>query len=98
VRRARLTPAGLDERAELDRRSDALAVSVLEPLSEAQRELVAAMAEVERLLDASAVAIAVEDPAGPTPGGAWSATSPRSTSASTRASTRRSASRPTFPS
>ncbi len=66
VRRARLTEAGLAERAELDRRSDGLAVSVLDPLSEEQRSrLTAAMAEVERLLAASMVRVEVEDPASP---------------------------------
>lgn len=63
VRRARLTEAGLDERAELDRRSDEFASAVLEPLSEGQRvRLTAAMAEVERLLVASMVTIAVAGP------------------------------------
>src|SRR5919108_1885222 len=38
VRVARLTPAGLAEREELDRRSDELAASLLEPLSDAQRD------------------------------------------------------------
>src|SRR5262245_17505798 len=47
VRHVRLTAAGAAERAELDRRSDELAASVLDPLSERQRaRLVAAMAEV----------------------------------------------------
>ena len=56
MRTARLTPRGLDERAELDRRNDAVASSILEPLGDAQRErLVGAMAEVERLLVASMV-------------------------------------------
>jgi DNA-binding MarR family transcriptional regulator/GNAT superfamily N-acetyltransferase len=63
VRCARLTEAGLAERTELDRRSDDLASSFLEPLSAAQRaRLVSAMAEVERLLRASAVRVAIEDP------------------------------------
>jgi DNA-binding MarR family transcriptional regulator/predicted GNAT family acetyltransferase len=57
--RARLTRKGLAEVWELDRRSDAFAASFLAPLSEAQQtRLVAAMAEVERLLQASAVEIA----------------------------------------
>ena len=48
---------------ELDRLSDAYAESVLAPLGTAQREsLVAAMATVERLLQASAVRIAAEAP------------------------------------
>jgi DNA-binding MarR family transcriptional regulator/N-acetylglutamate synthase-like GNAT family acetyltransferase len=63
VRRVYLTNAGLTERAELDRRSDDLALRMLEPLSERQREtLVAAMTEVERLLQASMVHFAVENP------------------------------------
>src|SRR5215475_8823343 len=64
VRYVQLTRAGLRERAELDRRADAFACSVLEPLSESQRlKLTAAMAEVERLLMASLVKISVADPA-----------------------------------
>jgi DNA-binding MarR family transcriptional regulator/GNAT superfamily N-acetyltransferase len=63
VRRATLTRKGLREIAELDRRSDAFAKSVLAPLGAAQRDrLIAAMAEVERLLRASAVQITVEAP------------------------------------
>jgi DNA-binding MarR family transcriptional regulator len=63
VRQVQLTRAGLRERAELDRRADAFACSVLEPLSESQRlKLTAAMAEVERLLIASLVKISVADP------------------------------------
>jgi DNA-binding MarR family transcriptional regulator/GNAT superfamily N-acetyltransferase len=66
VRIARLTAAGLAERKVLDRRSDELAISVLEPLSSGQRaRLVAAMAEVERLLTATMVAVAPTDPAHP---------------------------------
>jgi DNA-binding MarR family transcriptional regulator/GNAT superfamily N-acetyltransferase len=66
VRVARLTPAGLAEREELDRRSDELAASLLEPLSDAQRDrLVAAMGEVERLLTASMIRIDVLDPGHP---------------------------------
>src|SRR5215207_11364608 len=38
VRIARLTPAGLAELAELDRRSDEIAESLLAPLAPAQRE------------------------------------------------------------
>ena len=69
VRRVTLTERGLAERAELDRRSDDVARGFLEPLSESQRaRLVAAMADVERLLRASQVTFAVEDPATP---GAW---------------------------
>ena len=70
VRRAHLTAAGLAERAELDRRSDAVAQRVLEPLSGGQRtRLVAVMGEVEQLLRASMVRIALEDPA--TPDARW---------------------------
>jgi DNA-binding MarR family transcriptional regulator/GNAT superfamily N-acetyltransferase len=70
VRRVRPTGAGLAERAELDRRSDDVARGFLEPLSEGQRaRLVAAMAEVERLLRASQVTLAVEDPT--TPDARW---------------------------
>jgi DNA-binding MarR family transcriptional regulator/GNAT superfamily N-acetyltransferase len=66
VRNARLTAAGAAERAELDRLSDELAVSILRPLSSVQRaRLVAAMAEVERLLVASVVHTAVVDPRHP---------------------------------
>lgn len=66
VRHARLTAAGAAERAELDRLSDELAVSILTPLSTSQRaRLVAAMAEVDRLLAASAVRLAVVDPRHP---------------------------------
>ena len=66
VRTARLTAAGRRERAELDRRSDELAEALLAPLSERRRErLVAAMAEVERLLTASLVRIEVVDPEDP---------------------------------
>ena len=64
VRRASLTPAGRRERAELDRRSDQVAWSFLEPLREPQREaLLRAMADVERLLLPSLIDFAVEDPA-----------------------------------
>ena len=63
VRTARLTRHGLAERAELDRRSDEAAAGILEPLSARQRErLVTAMAEVERLLAASAVRVTACDP------------------------------------
>lgn len=66
VRQVQLTEAGLRERAELDLRADAFARSLLEPLSDRQRgKLVAAMAEVERLLIASMVQISVTDPASP---------------------------------
>src|SRR5437763_10668124 len=63
VRQVQLTEAGLRERVELDQRADAFAHSLLEPLSESQRvKLVAAMAEVERLLIASMVQITIADP------------------------------------
>ena len=66
VRTARLTGDGLAERAELDRRSDEAAAGILEPLSARQRErLVTAMAEVERLLAASAVRVTGCDPRHP---------------------------------
>lgn len=65
VRLVQLTEAGFRERAELDQRSDAFALSLLEPLSESQRvKLAAAMAQVERFLIASMVQITVADPAG----------------------------------
>jgi len=63
VRSVRLTDSGRTERAELDRRSEAVAWSFLEPLSPDQRaRLVAAMGQVERLLRASQVSITAEDP------------------------------------
>jgi DNA-binding MarR family transcriptional regulator/GNAT superfamily N-acetyltransferase len=63
ARVVRLTDAGRAETAELDRRSDDLARSMLAPLSPGQRaRLVEAMATVERLLTAGLVQIAVEDP------------------------------------
>jgi DNA-binding MarR family transcriptional regulator/GNAT superfamily N-acetyltransferase len=66
VRIARLTRAGIAERAEIDRRSDELAAALLAPLGGGQRaRLVAAMAEVERLLTAALVEVAVVDPADP---------------------------------
>jgi GNAT superfamily N-acetyltransferase len=66
VRRAQLTRKGLAERAELDRRADDVAARILEPLSVSQRAtLVDAMTKVERLLQASMVRFAVEDPASP---------------------------------
>jgi DNA-binding MarR family transcriptional regulator/ribosomal protein S18 acetylase RimI-like enzyme len=65
-RTVRLTVQGQAERAEYDRRSDAAAAALLGPLSGRQRErLVTAMAEVERLLAASAVEIGVRDPRDP---------------------------------
>ncbi|WP_326609282.1 bifunctional helix-turn-helix transcriptional regulator/GNAT family N-acetyltransferase [Streptomyces scopuliridis] len=63
VRTVRLTDAGRAERATLDGRSDELAGSLLEPLNTAQRaRLVAAMAEVDRLLTAATVVLDVVDP------------------------------------
>ena len=63
VRTARLTKKGRTERALLDRRSDALAESMLEPLSHDERtRLVAAMAEVERLLITPVIRIDEIDP------------------------------------
>jgi DNA-binding MarR family transcriptional regulator len=64
VRRVRFTESGIAERAELDRRSDALAVGILEPLTAPERaRLLTAMRDVERLLRATMVRFAVEDPA-----------------------------------
>jgi DNA-binding MarR family transcriptional regulator/ribosomal protein S18 acetylase RimI-like enzyme len=66
VRTARLTSRGLAEKAELDRRSDDAAAAILAPLSARQRDrLVSAMAEIERLMAASAVEITVCDPRHP---------------------------------
>jgi GNAT superfamily N-acetyltransferase len=66
VRIARLTASGSAERAVLDERSDELAASLLAPLNAGQRaRLVAAMAEVERLLTAAMVEVAPIDPGHP---------------------------------
>ena len=63
VRTAHLTGRGRAERDELDRRADEVATSILRPLTGGQRtRLVTAMAEVERLLAASAVRVEVCDP------------------------------------
>ena len=63
VRLARLTAKGRAERATLERRSDELASTLLEPLDEPRRQrLIAAMAEVERLLAATAIQVVVVDP------------------------------------
>jgi DNA-binding MarR family transcriptional regulator/GNAT superfamily N-acetyltransferase len=63
IRVARLTEKGVAERAILDRRSDERAISILEPLSDAQRdELVAAMRTVERLITTSLVELRHVDP------------------------------------
>jgi DNA-binding MarR family transcriptional regulator len=64
VRRAVLTRKGSAERKLLDRRSDALACSLLEPLSDTQRQrLASAMRDVQRLLTAGLVEIDAVDPA-----------------------------------
>ena len=66
VRTVQLTPAGLAERAILDQRSDELAAALLAPLSASQRaRLVAAAADVERLLTAGMIEVAPIDPAHP---------------------------------
>jgi DNA-binding MarR family transcriptional regulator len=63
VRTVRLSAKGRAERALLDGRSDELASSLLEPLNTSQRaRLVAAMAEVDRLLTAATVTLEVIDP------------------------------------
>ena len=66
VRIAELTSAGRAERAELDRLSDDAAGATLGPLTGRQRDrLITAMAEVERLLTASAIELAGTDPRAP---------------------------------
>jgi DNA-binding MarR family transcriptional regulator/GNAT superfamily N-acetyltransferase len=66
IRIARLTRAGEKEWAQLDRRSDDFAASMLAPLDERDRErLVESMRTVQRLLTAAAVEIREVDPAGP---------------------------------
>jgi DNA-binding MarR family transcriptional regulator/GNAT superfamily N-acetyltransferase len=66
IRVARLTRAGVAERALLDRRSDQLAQSLLEPLEEGDRaRLVDAMRTVRRLITAAAIEIRPVDPASP---------------------------------
>jgi DNA-binding MarR family transcriptional regulator/GNAT superfamily N-acetyltransferase len=63
VRFVELTKLGRGELAELNRRSDELAWSMLEPLSDEQRErLIEAMTTVEKLLTEALVDIRVEDP------------------------------------
>ena len=70
VRCVHLTRAGRREHATLDRRSNAVAWGLLEPLDERRRQrLVAAMAEVDRLLRAGMVRVAIEDPT--TPDARW---------------------------
>jgi DNA-binding MarR family transcriptional regulator/GNAT superfamily N-acetyltransferase len=74
IRTARLTASGVAERAVLDRRSDELAASMLAPLSAGGRtRLVAAMADVERLLTAAMVEVAPVDPADPRVQASWRA-------------------------
>lgn len=64
VRRATLTPKGLDELGTLDGLSDELVEEILSPLTEHQRdELARAASTVTRLFTASAVTIAPADPA-----------------------------------
>jgi DNA-binding MarR family transcriptional regulator/GNAT superfamily N-acetyltransferase len=64
VRRVSLTRAGLRERHEIDRRSDALAANILEVIPTRRREeLVSAMAFVERCFEASMIEFHVADPA-----------------------------------
>jgi len=64
ARVVRLTEAGRAEWAELDRRSDELAGTLLDHLDRSQRgRLIDAMATIERLLTAQLVEIAPEDPA-----------------------------------
>jgi DNA-binding MarR family transcriptional regulator/GNAT superfamily N-acetyltransferase len=64
VRVARLTAAGRAELAELDRRSDELAWSLLAPLNDRQRSrLLEAMETAGRLLTAGLVRLSVVDPA-----------------------------------
>ena len=64
VRIARLTSEGRHEHALLDDVSDRAAAAVLAPLTAKQRDrLTAALAEAERLLEASAIGFAVDPPA-----------------------------------
>jgi DNA-binding MarR family transcriptional regulator/GNAT superfamily N-acetyltransferase len=66
IRIARLTRKGRAELAILDERSDEVASSLLAPLNaQQQTRLVAAMGEVERLVTAGMVEIALVDPASP---------------------------------
>jgi DNA-binding MarR family transcriptional regulator/GNAT superfamily N-acetyltransferase len=63
ARFSRLTGAGKAELRKLNELSDKLALSILKPLSSKQsQKLIVAMAEVERLLRASAVALKIENP------------------------------------
>ena len=62
----RLTKKGLRELKEYDHRSDEFAASVLEPLDTGQRAaLVAAMADVRRLLGIASLQVSVSRPAAP---------------------------------
>ncbi len=62
-RRASLTRKGSAERAAYDRLSDKLAASMLAPLGASQRSrLLSAMGEVERLIRAALVEVAIEAP------------------------------------
>ena len=66
LRRARLTAAGRREVKEMNRRSDEAAAELLDSLAPAQRtRLVAAMAEVHRLLQLAGLQIERVDPASP---------------------------------
>jgi DNA-binding MarR family transcriptional regulator len=66
LRRAELTVAGLAELELMNRRSDEAAIATLVSLTVSQRErLVAAMAEVERLLRAAGAQYERVDPTGP---------------------------------
>ncbi len=62
IRRVSLTPTGQQELQELNDRGDAFARSLLEPLTEDERDrILASMAEVERLLSVSFTEITWED-------------------------------------
>lgn len=66
IKVARLTAAGVRERALLDRRSDELARGIVEPLDDRQRDrLGEAMRTVERLLTVAQVEMRESDPADP---------------------------------
>lgn len=66
VRRAQLTAEGLAELEEMDRRSDQAAEATLAPLSPSQqKQLVAAMTEVQRLLRAAGARIERVHPSDP---------------------------------
>jgi DNA-binding MarR family transcriptional regulator/GNAT superfamily N-acetyltransferase len=63
LRRIELTARGRQERTILDSRSDALARRIIEPLTDRQRaSFLAAVAEIEKLLQPSMVRFAVERP------------------------------------